>query len=88
MVNLHDYLQCRGQGLTVVDALRAARQEFNHLLDCRLSCMVEAGLNEGARAATWSGRRGAAGSVGACPARHRYFRRTGTFHTWRLLSSA
>jgi hypothetical protein len=46
-VFLPDYPQCRGEGVTVVDALRAARQEFSHLLDCRVSWMVAAILTEG-----------------------------------------
>jgi hypothetical protein len=46
-VMLQDYPQCRGEGLTLVDALRAARQAFNHLLDCRVSRTVEATLAEG-----------------------------------------
>ena len=41
----------------MIDALRAARQEFNHLLDCRVSWMVEDARTEGTRR-----RRGAAGS--------------------------
>jgi hypothetical protein len=46
IVLLPDCPQCRGEGVTVVDALRAARQEFNHLLDCRVSWMGEATLTE------------------------------------------
>ena len=44
IVLLPDYPQCRGEGPTVLDALRAARREFNHLLDCRVSWTVEAAL--------------------------------------------
>jgi hypothetical protein len=46
-VILQDYPQCRGDGPTVVDALRAARQGYNHLLDCRVSWMIQAAVPEG-----------------------------------------
>jgi hypothetical protein len=46
-VILQDYPQCRGDGPTVVDALRAARQGYNHLLDCRAGWMIQAALTEG-----------------------------------------
>lgn len=46
-VTLQDYPQCRGDGPTVVDALRTARQGYNHLLDCRAGWMIQAVLSEG-----------------------------------------
>jgi hypothetical protein len=44
---LQDYPQCRGDGPTVIDALRAARQGYNHVLDCRASWMIQTAQSDG-----------------------------------------
>jgi hypothetical protein len=46
IVLLPEYPQCRGEGPTLLDALRAARQEFNHLCECRVSWRVEEALTD------------------------------------------
>jgi hypothetical protein len=69
-VILQDYPQCRGDGATVVAALRAARQGYNHLLDCRASWMIQAALPEGCPRASFQLQAGSGPADGAQTATH------------------
>jgi hypothetical protein len=40
-VQLLDYPQCRGEGNTVSEAMRAVRRQFNHLRDCRVCWLID-----------------------------------------------